>query len=195
MFYSRLWKCLFVLFPATTLLLAQVAVTTHHNNISHTGANLEETILNTSNVNVSTFGKLFSRSVDGQIYAQPLYVSNVTIPGKGVHNVVYVCTEHNSVYAFDADDPAAPAPLWNVNFGPPGHGTPRSIEPEAGISSTPVIDIASHTMYVVSESTPGGATIFQLHALDIATGTEKFNGPVAIQASVPGTGSGRNPMK
>jgi hypothetical protein len=189
MLYPRLCKCLFILLPASATMLAQVAVTTQHNDLNRTGANLNETILNTSNVNASMFGKLFSRSVDGQIYAQPLYVPNVTIPAKGVHNVVYVCTEHNSAYAFDADDAAASAPLWQVNFGPAAKiGIPGMAE--VGITSTPVIDRASNTMYVVAQSAPGGTIIFQLHALDITNGTEKFNGPVTIQGSVPGTGAG-----
>src|SRR5450759_1408328 len=189
MLYPRLCKCLFVLLPASATMLAQVAVTTQHNDLNRTGANLNETILNTSNVNASMFGKLCSRSVDGQIYAQPLYVPNVTIPAKGVHNVVYVCTEHNSAYAFDADDAAASAPLWQVNFGPAAKiGIPGMAE--VGITSTPVIDRASNTMYVVAQSAPGGTIIFQLHALDITNGTEKFNGPVTIQGSVPGPGAG-----
>ncbi len=181
---------IFALMTGSAALLAQVAVTTHHNDLSRTGANLNETILNTSNVNTGTFGKLFSRSVDGQIYAQPLYVPQVTVPGQGVHNVVYVCTEHNSVYAFDADDGTVSLPLWHVNFGPTSNGVSGSIESEVGITSTPVIDLTSNTLYVVSESIPGGTTIFKLHALDLASGNEKFNGPVAIQGSVSGTGSG-----
>src|ERR1700756_4218023 len=92
---------------------AQVSVLTQHNDNGRSGQNLDETTLNTSNVNQSSFGKLFWRTVDGFIYAQPLYVPGITIQGE-THNVVYVATEHNSVYAFDADDPNAPAPLWTV---------------------------------------------------------------------------------
>ncbi|MGA8526591.1 MAG: PQQ-binding-like beta-propeller repeat protein, partial [Candidatus Sulfotelmatobacter sp.] len=97
---------------------AQVAVTTQHNDNSRTGQNLNETILNTSNVNVSSFGKLFFRTVDGQIYGQVLYVPGLTIKG-GVRNVVYVATQNNSVYAFDADNPLTSTPLWQVNLGTP----------------------------------------------------------------------------
>ena len=176
---------------ASALCFAQVAVTTYHNDLDRTGANLSETLLNTSNVSVDTFGKLFSRAVDGQIYAQPLYLSNLQIPGKGVHNVVFVCTEHDSVYAFDADDPAAATPLWHVNFGA-SVPAPRDqdLVPEIGITGTPVIDTNSSTLYVVAETLESGQTIFRLHALDVTTGAERFNGPVVIQGSVAGTGVG-----
>src|SRR5579864_5571402 len=99
---------------------AQVSVPTQHNNNNRTGENRQETWLNTSNVNVSNFGKLFALDVDGYIYAQPLYVANLTIGGT-THNVVYVATENNSVYAFDADDPSVPV-LWKVTLN--GGGTP-----------------------------------------------------------------------
>ena len=96
-----------------------ICVLTQHNDNSRTGAYLQEVLLNSSNVNPQQFGKLFERQVDGHIYAQPLYVGNVTIPNKGTHNVVYVATMHNSVFAFDADDPlAANAPLWKASLGP-----------------------------------------------------------------------------
>src|ERR1017187_4939106 len=96
--------------------IGQVSVLTQHNDNARTGQNLNETVLNTSNVNKNGFGKLFWRTVDGFIYTQPLYVSGLAIQGS-THNVVYVTTQHNSVYAFDADDPNSPAPLWQGNFG------------------------------------------------------------------------------
>jgi hypothetical protein len=171
--------------------LAQVSVLTQHNDNFRSGDNLNETILNTSNVNASQFGKLFSRRVDGQIYAQPLYVPDVTIPNHGVHNVVYVATEHNSVYAFDADDPAASIALWQVNLGPSVYyrqvSSDINFRPELGITSTPVIDPRTQTMYVVAYTSENAGILYRLHALDITTGQEKLGGPTLIQGSVPGT--------
>ena len=169
--------------------VGQTAVTTHHNDISRTGAYLSETVLTTSNVSLATFGKLFSHSVDGKIYAQILYVPNITVPGLGVHNVVYVSTLNNSVYAFDADDATTTSPLWRVNLGPSVPlfvGSTESI----GILSTPVIDVASQTLYVVAETSFNAHTVFQLHALELTTGAEKFGGPVEIRGSVQDTGAG-----
>ena len=170
----------------------QVSVLTAQNDNSRTGANLNETFLNTSNVNVSQFGLLYSRSLDGYLYAQPLYVASVAIPGKGTHNVVYLATLHNTVVAFDADDPSQAAPLWQVNLGPtrpfpPGY-MGGFLSPEMGILSTPVIDPTTSTLYVVAATLVNGSYYHQLHALDITTGQEKFGGPVTIQASVFGTG-------
>ena len=96
-----------------------VSILTQHNDNGRSGANLNESVLTAANVNVNQFGKLFIRPVDGHIYAQPLYVPGLTIPGKGMHNVVFVATMHNSLYAFDADNPAASAPLWQVSLGTP----------------------------------------------------------------------------
>lgn len=177
---------------------SQVNVLTHHNDNNRTGANPNERELNTSNVNARQFGKLFSRSVDGHIYAQPLYVSGVSVANQGVHNVVYVVTEHNSVYAFDADDPYAETPLWHVNLGPSvviptqefgnRYGPYHDFNVELGITGTPVIDLSSNTLYVVAFTKESGIYCQRLHALDIRTGAEKFNGPVPIEGSVPGTG-------
>ncbi|MFC5863732.1 chitobiase/beta-hexosaminidase C-terminal domain-containing protein [Acidicapsa dinghuensis] len=183
--------------------ISQVNVTTAHNDIGRTGQNLSETILTTSNVNPTQFGKLFSQPVDGQIYAQPLYMSGITVNG-AVHNVVYVATENDSVYAFDADmnGGANASPLWFASMLSTSHGAaagataiPSSIlssdiQPILGITGTPVIDSTTGTLYVVSGSLESNVVVQRLHALDITTGLEKFGGPVVIKASVPGTGNG-----
>ena len=171
-------------------------VLTYHNDNARTGQNLNETQLSPQTVNPSGFSKLFSYGVDGYVYAQPLYKSNVSIAG-GTHNVVYVATEHNSVYAFDADSNAGSnsGPLWTVNLGP---SVPNSdvgtddIVPEIGITGTPVIDGASGTLYVVAKTKENGTYVQRLHALDLGTGGEKMGGPVVIQASVAGTGDGND---
>ena len=168
-----------------------------------TGQDLNETVLTPSNVNSSTFGKLASYPLDGLTLASPLYVQNVNIPGQGVHNIVIVATEHDSVYAFDADGKSS-TPLWHVNFTNPSAGVTTvpaadtgetgDIPNEIGITGTPVIDPATGTIYVVAatKEVSGGTTNYvqRLHALDLTTGAEKFGGPVVIQASVPGTGTG-----
>jgi hypothetical protein len=180
---------LFVSSLFVTPALGQVSVLTAQNDQARSGANLNESLLNTSNVNVSQFGRLFSRSLDGYLYAQPLYVANVTIPGNGTHNVVYVATLHNTVAAFDADDPSQATPFWQVNLGPSRPCcSPPFLTPEMGILSTPVIDPAASTLYVVAATFENGYYLHRLHALDIATGQEKFGGPVVIQGSVPGNG-------
>ncbi|MBA3914218.1 MAG: DUF4082 domain-containing protein [Acidobacteriales bacterium] len=184
---------------ASIVFHAQVSVTTQHYDNNRTGANLNESTLNTGNVVPGTFGKLFTRAVDGHIYAQPLYVPNVSIPKLGVHNVIYVATEHNSVYAFDADYPGVSDPLWQVNLGTPRpagfptkYGIESGIQVEIGITSTPVIDTSSGTIYVVAytQDSSTGPYHYKLHALDISSGAEKFGGPVEVQASVPGNGDG-----
>jgi hypothetical protein len=171
---------------------------TYHNDNLRTGQNLSETVLTPGNVNQNQFGKLFSYPLDGTALASPLYVASVSIPGLGFHNVVYVATENDSVYAFDADG-LTTSPLWHVSFLSSGvttipcadTGECGDIPTQIGITSTPVIDQTSGTIYVVA-ATKEGATnwVQRLHALDITTGAEKFGGPVVIQASVPGTGTG-----
>ncbi len=177
-----------------------VSVTTYHNDLSRTGQNLSETQLSPASVSSGQFGSLFSYPVDGQIYTQPLYLPGVIVPGQGIHNVVFVATEHDSVYAFDADN-HLPAPLWQVSFLDSEQGVTTasaaelscsSIVPEIGITGTPVIDPASGTLYVVAmtEEGPSGTYVHRLHALDVATGAERPGSPVVIQASVPGSGNG-----
>ena len=178
----------------TCLAQAQVSVTTYHYDNARTGQNTQETILTPANVNSSQFGKLFSVNVDGLLYAQPLYLSNVQIGG-GTHNVLYVATEHDSVYAIDADSGAI---YWQVSLIPAGGSTLNSssdvgcggIVPEVGITSTPVIDTGSGTIYVLALSKVNNTQVQYLHALDVVTHAEKFGGPTLIQATVPGTATG-----
>jgi uncharacterized protein (TIGR03437 family) len=199
---SRAWTGALVM---TLSLGAQVNVLTYQYANSRAGANLQEMVLTPANVNQSQFGKLFSFRVDGYVYGQPLYLGNVNIPGKGTHNVVLVATEHDSVFAFDADNGAGTngAPLWQVSFISPAAGVTTvpsadtgcdQIVPELGITSTPVIDPVSGTVYVVAmtkELAGGVATYVQrLHALDISSGAERPASPVAIHATYPGTGEG-----
>jgi len=171
-------------------------VLTYHNDNSRTGQNLNESVLSPANVTQSKFGKLFSYLLDGQVFAQPLYVYKVPIDGQN-HNVIYVATEHDTVYAFDADNKASSA-LWSVSFLNSAEGVtpiPSSdldspINPEIGVTSTPVIDGNSGTLYVLAATKENGNYVHRLHALDITSGAEKFGGPVVIQGSVPGSGSG-----
>jgi hypothetical protein len=174
---------------------ANSAVTTYRDDNGRTGQYPNETILNTSNVNVSQFGKRVSYPVDGQLYAQPLYAPNLTIGGSA-HNVVFAATENDTVYAFDADQTSAVAPLWKTSLLPSGAtAVPNSavscadLQPVIGITSTPVIDLSTNTMYVVSYSDEGGNLVYRLHALDVVTGQDK-SPPIVIQGSVPGTGAG-----
>jgi Big-like domain-containing protein len=173
----------------------QTSVTTNRHDNGRTGLNPNETLLTPQNVNKNQFGKLFNRSVDGYIVGQPLYLQNLNIGGK-LHNVVFVATLHDSVYAFDADHNTGSdaSPLWQVNFTNPGAGITTAIGaflpcagvhrfPESGIVSTPVIDAASGTLYVVAKTNDNGTVFHRLHALDVTTGAERTNSPVPIKAT------------
>ncbi|HTL58334.1 MAG TPA: hypothetical protein VL361_21790 [Candidatus Limnocylindrales bacterium] len=210
---AALSRVAFILTIGTLPLTAQVNVLTSHNDNARTGLNPSETNLTLVNVNMSGFGQIFSQPVDGIVYAQPLYVSSVKIPNKGPHNVVFVATMHDSVYAFDADTNAgsnAP-PLWRTSFINPAAGVtvPQAIDAaggsgdcttflgDVGIIGTPVIDMASGTLYVVARTKeqlpPPNNSVVQvqrLHALDITTGAEKPNSPIEITATFPGTADG-----
>src|ERR1043166_7092606 len=178
----------------------QVNVLTYHDNNARDGQNLSEKLLTPANVNSSSFGKILSYSVDGFVYAQPLYVSGLTIPGKGARNVVFVATEHNSVYALDGDSKlgATSGGLWQGNLGPSAatptsdfgnrNGSFTAIVPEVGITGTPVIDLASKTIYVDAFTHEGSSYFHKMHALDLTTGAERAFSPVTVSASVPGVG-------
>ena len=186
---------------------AQVNVLTYHNDNARTGANTNETLLTPSNVNSVTFGKLFKYNVDGYVYAQPLYVSGLNIPGQGIHNVLFIATEHNTVYAFDADSTngAGAGLLWKTNLGisavtpNPDFGTRypggyTDIISEVGITGTPVIDLVSGTLYVNAFTHEGVSYFHRLHALNLTNGTERSFSPVLVNASFPGVGVGSNGM-
>src|SRR5580704_12050497 len=176
---------------------AQTSILTQHYDTARTGQNTSESVLNPTNVNSTTFGKLFSIPVQGYVYAQPLYVPAVVIPGNGTHNVLYVATEHDMLYAFDADTGSQ---LWQVSFLingattvlPSDVGNTQDINPEIGITGTPTIDPTTNTLYVVVNTKESGNIIYRLHAIDITTGAEKFGGPVLISATVPGTAGDGN---
>jgi len=174
---------------------SSVDVTTYHNDNGRTGQNLSETTLTTGNVNSTNFGKLFTIPVDGKVDAEPLYLSNLTVSGQS-HNVLYVVTEHDSVYAFDADTGTQ---LEQVSLLGAGETTSDNrgcsqVTPEIGITATPVIDrkAGSHgTIYVVAMSKDGSGGYHQrLHALDATTLAEEFGGPKEVQATFPGSGDG-----
>jgi len=171
---------------ASSHLGAQVSVLTQHNDLERTGVNAKETVLTPANVNTAHFGLLFKRAVDDQLYTQPLLATGVQVNG-GTHDVVYVTTVNNSVYAFDANDREASTPIWHVNFGTPAdlHDAEfgcLDINGKMGILGTPVIDVAAHALYVVALTKTGDGFIQRLHALDLATGADLPNSPVTISA-------------
>jgi hypothetical protein len=172
---------------ATLAANAQTSVTTYHNDNAHTGQYLNEVLLTPANVNAAHFGWRDYLITDGAVYGQPLYLSRVKIPGKGLRNVVYVATSHDSVYAFDADDRLTADPLWTVSFLDAAKSVTTvssadvdcPVIPELGIAGTPVIDESSGTIYTIAETKePGNQYVFRLHALDISTGAEQLGSPV-----------------
>ena len=186
---------------------AQVNVLTWHNDNQHTGQNLQETVLTPANVKASSFGKLFSYPVDGMIYAQPLYAQGITINGT-MHNVVYIATENDTVYAFDADSASLnPNPLWMTTYSAPPNVTAVpctdndpycNIYPLIGISGTPVINLANQSMYFIArtkELGPKGGVLYatRLHSLNIATGAEQPGSPVTICRAAKGKGCNLGP--
>jgi hypothetical protein len=168
-----------------------VSVLTYRNDDVRDGANLNETTLNLSNVNSGQFGKLFSLPVDAQVYAQPLYLPNLTINGSQ-YNVLFVATENDTVYAFDADG-GSQSPLWSQHLDTPLQiNDEEGIKPLLGITSTPVIDPTTGTIYILTDGNGSGGQRYLLHALDVTTGNEKFGGPVNVTGTVPGTGYDSN---
>lgn len=185
---------------------SQVNFLTYHNDFLRTGANTNETILTPANVNTNTFGLLFAYPVDGQVYGQPLYVSGLAIPGQGTHNVVFVATMHDSVYAFDADNNggANGGLIWHVSLGTSAvtpnsdfgnrYGAYHDIRPEVGIVGTPVIDLAAGTLFLSAFTHDVSGYHQRVHALNLLTGAEQTNSPVVVAASIPGTGVGSSGM-
>jgi hypothetical protein len=172
-----------------------VNILTANGDNYRTSANLQETQLTPANVMTGHFGKLGSFSVDGQVYAQPLYVSSLAFSGGSTHNVLFIATMHNTVYAFDADRVSGSAPLWSVNLGPSfppslWNSSYTDISPECGILGTGAIDLQAGVLYVVAETLQNGTATFTLHALNLLDGSETKNGPVVIQAAASGSGAG-----
>ncbi len=195
------WLLLCAPFFAFSAAAQRVSVVMQHGDLQRTGWNSKETTLNVNNVRPSTFGKAYSVAVDDQIYAQPLVLSRVTIGG-GVHNVVYVATANNTVYAIDADKALV---YWTQNYTAAGQRPPKNIDMTGacgggyqdlngniGIIGTPVIDSVSQTIYFVTRSTTGAFYSQHLHAVDISTGAERAGSPQRINASQAGTGDGSN---
>lgn len=196
--------CLCLCFALSVICTAQKSVTTQHNDIARTGWNNSEITLTQANVRPGSFGKIFTRYADDKIYGQPLVALHVNIPTVGYKNILYVVTQKNTVYAYDADAANASSPYWQLNLTPQDNRPLKIADlyrcsrqenkstDNIGIVSTPVIDSATGTIYILAKSydTVLNQAKQYLHALDISTGAEKPNSPVLISASVPGTGLG-----
>jgi len=186
---------LIVLAVSSGKVLAQVSVLTANGDNDRTNANLHESRLTPRNVRQGSFGKLGSFPTDGQVYAQPLYVSNLLFPNGTTRNALYITTLNNTVYAYDADMPSAAGLLWQANLGQPfptalWNAPYTDLSPEVGILGTGAIDLSSGVLYLVAETLQNGDAVFSLHALDLLTGAERKGGPVAITAQVSGSGAG-----
>ena len=200
--FLKILRFLIVGFLPYSCVSAQVNVVTQHYDQGRTGWYNHETRLNKSNVRTGTFGKLFSRNVDDQLYAQPLIVQNVLIPGFGKRNIVYLASVNNTIYAFDADSANVTAAYWKINLTPASSrpvrqedltgACPGNFLSNIGIVGTPVIDTLSNIIYLVARSINPSTRVFSqyLHALNISTGNEQPNSPVLIQAQVNGSGDG-----
>ncbi len=190
---------------ATAQTFTAVPVPTWRYDLTHAGQNTHETALTPANVNPTTFGKLFSLPVDGLVYAQPLYVPGLTMADGQPHNVLFVATEHDSVYAFDADSNGGKnaTPLWHASLISTAYGAAAGattvsyldadspdVAPEIGITGTHALDTASNTLWVVANSKENGQYVSRLHALNLVTGAEQANSPVVVEAAVAGTGDG-----
>jgi hypothetical protein len=173
---------------------AQTSVVTWHYNNSRNAVDTTETVLTPANVNPRGFGKLYTQPLDGLVVGHPLYLPSLSIPGNGVHNVVFVATMEDSVYAFDVDNPSV-GPLWTTSlltYSPAG-ATPvpdqfKGCEvttdwTDVGVVSTPVIDPTTNTIYLLAETYENKKAVHRLHALDVTTGLEKFGGPTTIAAT------------
>jgi hypothetical protein len=182
-----------------------VTVPTWRYDLTHAGQNTNETALTPANVNVASFGKLFSLTVDESVYAQPLYLPGLTMNDGLTHNVLFVATTHDSIYAFDADSNggANANPIWQITLLDTAHGAAagattvpwtdegsEDMEPEIGITGTPAINPSTNTMYVVGATKENGAYFLRLHAINILTGAEQPHSPMVIEATVAGTGNG-----
>lgn len=190
--FKRIWRRIrWLAIPAFFSIAALGQLTTAQYGNARLGANTNETLLTTKNVNARQFGKIFSFEVDGDVYAQPLFLPQLEIPGKGKHDVIFIATEHDSLYAFDAKNNPS-TPLWKTSFLDSGKSVTTIpardlhcpfIRPEVGITPTPVIDSTTETLYVLARTKENGAYFQRLHAVDVRTGTEKFGGPVKIEAT------------
>lgn len=195
--FRSAFLALFLALFSSCFSVGQATVLTEHNDTFRSGANTAETILTPAKVNFNSFGKLFTVSVDGYVVAQPLYVSDVAFPGGSLHNVVYVATQHDSVFAFDGDSPQAT--LWTTSLINPAagittvpmsdYGCPGTAFTEMGILGTPVIDTVAGALYVVAKTLENGVYVYRLHALSLTTGKDVLTPTVITASAATSTGT------